>query len=56
MHPLPRVDEISTDVDTTVHCAYFGQAENGLYMRMALLAVLLNRNAASMLLSDSSLS
>ena len=37
MHPLPRVDEITPAVDTTPHAAYFRQAENGLYVRMALL-------------------
>ena len=37
MHPLPRVDEISTDVDGMEQAAYFRQAENGIYMRMALL-------------------
>ncbi len=37
LHPLPRVDEITTDVDALPQCAYFRQAENGVYMRMALL-------------------
>lgn len=37
MHPLPRVDEISPDVDEMPQAAYFRQVENGLYMRMALL-------------------
>ncbi len=37
MHPLPRVDEISTDVDNMEQAAYFREAENGIYMRMALL-------------------
>lgn len=37
MHPLPRVDEITTDVDSDSRAAYFRQAENGLYIRMALL-------------------
>jgi len=39
MHPLPRVDEISTDVDESDYQLYFTQAENGLYTRMALLAL-----------------
>ena len=43
MHPLPRVDEISTSVDDDKRAGYFKQAENGLWVRMALL-VLLNRN------------
>ncbi len=41
MHPLPRVNEIATDVDTTKHAYYFDQAENGVYMRQAILATLL---------------
>ena len=39
LHPLPRVDEISTDVDDYEGAAYFRQAHNGLYVRMALLAL-----------------
>jgi len=39
LHPLPRVDEISTDVDDYEGSAYFRQAHNGLYVRMALLAL-----------------
>ncbi|MDO6704884.1 aspartate carbamoyltransferase [Photobacterium sp. 1_MG-2023] len=42
LHPLPRVDEITTDVDTTPHAYYFQQAENGVYARQALLALVLN--------------
>lgn len=38
MHPLPRVNEISTDIDNTSKAAYFRQAQNGLYVRMALLS------------------
>lgn len=37
MHPLPRIDEISTDVDDMEQCAYFRESENGIYMRMAIL-------------------
>lgn len=37
MHPLPRVDEIHTDVDKDHRAKYFEQAGNGLYVRMALL-------------------
>ena len=37
MHPLPRVDEISTDVDTDPRAAYFEQARYGMLIRMALL-------------------
>ena len=41
MHPLPRGAEIAPDVDNTAHAGYFSQAENGLYMRQALLQMLL---------------
>jgi aspartate carbamoyltransferase catalytic subunit len=41
LHPLPRVDEISTDVDETKHAAYFRQAFNGVPVRMALLEKLI---------------
>jgi aspartate carbamoyltransferase catalytic subunit len=37
MHPLPRVDEIHLDVDNDHRAKYFQQAENGLFVRMALL-------------------
>ncbi|CAL1403788.1 unnamed protein product [Linum trigynum] len=41
MHPLPRLDEITVDVDLDPRAAYFRQAKNGLYIRMALLKLLL---------------
>jgi len=41
MHPLPRVNEISTDVDDDPRAAYFRQMRNGLYTRMALLKLIL---------------
>lgn len=41
MHPLPRLDEIEVEVDSDPRAAYFRQAKNGLYIRMALLKVLL---------------
>lgn len=44
MHPLPRVDEIDIDVDKTPHAYYFQQAENGVYAREALLALVLNEH------------
>jgi len=43
MHPLPRVDEISSDVDDTQYQLYFEQAKNGVTVRMALLAMLLGK-------------
>lgn len=42
LHPLPRIDEITTDVDKTKHAYFFQQAENGVYAREALLALVLN--------------
>ncbi|EQC01586.1 aspartate carbamoyltransferase [Photorhabdus temperata] len=42
LHPLPRIDEISVDVDKTPHAYYFQQAENGIYARQALLSLVLN--------------
>ena len=39
MHPLPRVDEIATDVDETKHAYYFEQAGNGIPIRQALLCL-----------------
>jgi len=41
LHPLPRVNEISQDVDSSNHAYYFEQAENGVYTRMAIIALLL---------------
>ena len=41
LHPLPRVDEISLDVDDDKRAAYFQQVQNGVYIRMALIMSLL---------------
>ena len=43
LHPLPRVDEIATDVDALPNAAYFRQMEHGLYARMALLDLVLGQ-------------
>jgi len=43
MHPLPRVSEITREVDADPRAAYFRQMENGMYIRMALLAAVLGR-------------
>ena len=43
MHPLPRVDELSRDVDDTPYAAYFQQARNGIPVRQALLAMVLGK-------------
>jgi len=45
MHPLPRVNEITTDVDALPGAAYFRQARNGVPVRMALLALVLGEIA-----------
>ncbi len=44
LHPLPRLDEISNDVDKTKNAKYFEQAEYGKYTRAALLGLILNEN------------
>ena len=44
LHPLPRLDEISTDVDSSKQAKYFQQAEYGKYTRAALLGLILNEN------------
>ena len=42
LHPLPRINEISADVDENPHAYYFEQAKNGLYARQALICDVLN--------------
>ena len=44
LHPLPRLDEISTDVDKTKQAKYFEQAEYGKFTRAALLGLILNKD------------
>jgi aspartate carbamoyltransferase catalytic subunit len=43
LHPLPRLQEIAVDVDDTPHAWYFKQAENGMYVRMAIISYLLGK-------------
>lgn len=43
LNPLPRINEIHTDVDATPYAYYFQQAANGLYIRQALLALVLGK-------------
>ncbi|MGB9135209.1 MAG: aspartate carbamoyltransferase [Candidatus Bathyarchaeia archaeon] len=43
LHPLPRVDEIASEVDNTVHARYFQQVWNGVVTRMALLGLVLGK-------------
>ena len=42
LHPLPRIDEITAEVDKTPYAYYFQQAANGVYARQALLSLVLN--------------
>jgi aspartate carbamoyltransferase catalytic subunit len=42
LHPLPRVNEIHTDVDTSPKAYYFPQAMNGVYTRMAIMSLILD--------------
>jgi len=44
LHPLPRIDEISAEVDKTKNAKYFEQAEYGKHTRSALLGLVLNEN------------
>ena len=44
LHPLPRVNEISVDVDDDPRAAYFKQVQFGVYVRMALIMTLLGLN------------
>lgn len=46
LHPLPRIDEITADVDKTPYAYYFQQAGNGIFARQALLALVLNAELA----------
>lgn len=45
MHPLPRVDEITSDVDSDPRAIYFEQARNGIFIRMALLLILFDKSS-----------
>ena len=48
MHPLPRVDEIAVDVDDDPRATYFDQMENGMYVRMAILALVLGADLSAL--------
>jgi len=43
LHPLPRVNELSTELDTDPRAAYFRQMKHGLHVRMALMACLIGK-------------
>ena len=45
LHPLPRVDEVATEVDSFPGAVYFEQARNGVTVRMALLNLILGEGA-----------
>ncbi|MFU8797559.1 MAG: aspartate carbamoyltransferase [Gammaproteobacteria bacterium] len=44
LHPLPRINELSTDIDNTPYAYYFQQAQNGVAIRQALLTLLLKND------------
>jgi aspartate carbamoyltransferase catalytic subunit len=44
LHPLPRVDEIEVEIDDDPRAAYFRQAVNGMYVRMALILNIIEEN------------
>jgi len=44
LHPLPRMEELSPDVDQTPYAYYFQQASNGVFVRQAILTLVLNTN------------
>ena len=48
LHPLPRVNEISVEVDDDPRAAYFRQAQYGVYVRMALILTLLEIDTAKL--------
>lgn len=50
LHPLPRVDEISVDVDEDERALYFKQAKYGVYMRMALIITMIKNQSKTILL------
>jgi len=43
MHPLPRINEVDPSLDSHPNAIYFSQARNGLYIREALLGLVLGR-------------
>jgi aspartate carbamoyltransferase len=53
MHPLPRVGEISPEVDADPRAVYFDEVENGMYVRMALLALVSGRAATQRTVNQS---
>lgn len=52
LHPLPRVNEIATEVDSDPRAVYFRQAQLGVYVRMALILTLLSIDVSALLLPE----
>lgn len=52
LHPLPRVNEIATEVDNDPRAVYFRQAQLGVYVRMALILTLLSVDVSALLLPE----
>ena len=52
LHPLPRVNEISVDVDPDPRACYFRQVQYGVYIRMALIMALLDIPESRQFLGD----
>ena len=52
LHPLPKVDEIEAEVDDDPRAKYFDQAENGLYIRMALMLTMCENNPDKFILPN----
>ena len=44
LHPLPRVDEIDTNLDNTKYALYFKQAKNGIPVRQAMMMTVLGKD------------
>ena len=44
LHPLPRNDELSTDLDNNPKSKYFEQVENGVYVRMSILKYIISKH------------
>ena len=55
LHPLPRTVELDKTVDNDPRALYFKQAANGLYVRMALLTMLLEKNQSLTIISKENL-
>ncbi|MCL2869296.1 aspartate carbamoyltransferase [Candidatus Saccharibacteria bacterium] len=52
MHPLPRIDEIATEIDSDPRAIYFDQVENAVYVRMAFLLIVFDRDGEFLSLEE----